>query len=87
MKIFEFELKVGMKVVAEDIQSAMEGVYDALPMEACTIIEEVEYETRDLHQGEAGVLLNRVGEDAEISEELKDTLATLAASDRDEKPN
>ena len=75
-----------MKVVAEDIQSAMEGVQDALPMDAVRIIEEVDYTTRDLNKGEAGVLLNRVGDDAEISDELKDSLASLAA-DTDEKPN
>lgn len=87
MKIFEFEMKIGMRVVAEDVQSAMEGVYDALPMDAVHIVEEVDFATRDLRKGEAGVLLNRVGADDEISEELKDSLASLAASDNDEKPN
>ena len=87
MKIFEFEMRIAMKVVAEDIQTAMEGVTDALPMDAVRIIEEVDYSTRDLHQGEAGVLLHRVGADEDFSDELKDQLASLAASDSDEKPN
>tara|TARA_B100001057_G_C22729001_1_gene902934 strand:+ start:594 stop:857 length:264 start_codon:yes stop_codon:yes gene_type:complete len=87
MKIFEFEITVSMKVVAEDVQSAMEGVYEALPMDACRIIEEVDYTTRELHKGEAGVLLNRVGDDELVSDDLKDSLAALAASDTDEKPN
>ncbi|MEC7109070.1 MAG: hypothetical protein VXX11_03565 [Planctomycetota bacterium] len=87
MKIFEFEITLSMKVVAEDVQSAMEGVYEALPMDACRIVEEVDYTKRDLYKGEAGVLLNRVGEDGTISDELKDSLAELAASDTDEKPN
>lgn len=87
MKIFEIQLKISMKVVAEDVQTAMEGVFDALPMEAVQIIEEVDYETRGLAPGEAGVLLTKVEEDPDISDELVDTLTSLAASDGDDKPN
>ena len=87
MKIFEFEITLSMKVVAEDVQSAMEGVYEALPMDACRIVEEIDYTKRDLHKGEAGVLLNRVGDDLDVSDDLKDSLTALAASDTDEKPN
>ena len=87
MKIYEFELTIAMKVVADDVQTAMEGVYEALPMEAIQIVEEVDYSARNLVPGEAGVLLNRVDGDTEISDDLKDSLATLAASDSDEKPN
>ena len=85
MKIFELELKVQMKVVAEDVQTAMEGVFDCLPMEAIKIVEEVDYEARDLEPGEAGLILTRM--DDEVHEDLIDSLAVLAASDNDEKPN
>lgn len=87
MKIYEFEMTISLKVVAEDVQSAMEGVEDALPMNAIRVMGEVDYETRDLQKGEAGVLLNRVEDDGEISDDLKDALASMAASDTDEKPN
>lgn len=86
MKIFELELKVQMKVVAEDVQSAMEGVFDCLPMEAVKIVEEVDYEARDLKPGEAGVLLTKM-DDEEVHEDLIDSLAVIAATDNDEKPN
>tara|TARA_X000000950_G_scaffold225195_1_gene271507 strand:- start:2119 stop:2379 length:261 start_codon:yes stop_codon:yes gene_type:complete len=86
MKIFEFELKVQMKVVAEDVQSAMEGVFDCLPMEAVKIVEEIDYEARELQPGEAGVILNRIDED-ETSDELLDGLMSLAVSNNDDKPN
>lgn len=86
MKIFEFELKVQMKVVAEDVQSAMEGVFDCLPMEAVKIVEEVDYETRELEPGEAGVILNKIDDD-EVSDDLLDNLTSLAVSDNDDKPN
>ena len=86
MKIFELELKVQMKVVAEDVQSAMEGVFDCLPMEAIKIVEEVDYEARDLEPGEAGVILTRMDEGS-VADDLMDSLAVLAASDNDDKPN
>lgn len=87
MKIFEIQLKISMKVVAEDVQTAMEGVFDALPMEAVQIVEEVDYETRGLQPGEAGVILTKCQEDQDTSDELIDTLTSLAASDGDDKPN
>ena len=86
MKVFEFELKVQMKVVAEDVQSAMEGVIDCLPMEAVKIVEEVDYEARDLNPGEAGVILTKI-DDEEVADELLDNLTTLAVSKNDDKPN
>ena len=85
MKIYEFGIKVQMKVVAEDIQSAMEGVYDCLPLEAVTIVEEIDYEERDLRPGEAGVILTKIN-DNEHSEDLLDSLTALAVSN-DDKPN
>ena len=86
MKIFEFEIKVQMKVVAEDVQSAMEGVFDCLPTEAVRIVEEIDYEARDLKPGEAGVILNRIDED-ETADDLLDGLMSLAVPNNDDKPN
>lgn len=86
MKIYDFEIKVQMKVVADDIQTAMEGVFDCLPMEAVKIVEEIDYETRDLKPGEAGVILNKIDEE-EHSDDLLDSLTSLAVSNNDDKPN
>jgi len=86
MKLFELEIKVQMKVVAEDVQTAMEGVFDCLPMEAIKIVEEIDYEARDLNPGEAGVLLTKIVED-EVTDDLLDNLTSLAVSKNDDKPN
>lgn len=86
MKIYDFEIKVQMKVVADDIQTAMEGVFDCLPMEAVKIVEEIDYEARDLKPGEAGVILNKIDEE-EHSDDLLDSLTSLAVSNNDDKPN